>query len=110
MSEQEKILEEIEAEIQAAKGEPEDFEIEITDEPEKKPERPQGEPVEAADDQEPDYGPKVQKRISKLVSQRREAEIQAQQIQAQNAQLQKRLERLEQGSQQNAEQEFNSRY
>ena len=110
MSEQEKILEEIEAEIQAAKGEPEDFEIEITDEPEQKPERPQEEPVEAADDQEPDYGPKVQKRISKLVSQRREAEIQAQQIQAQNAQLQKRLERLEQGSQQNAEQEFNARY
>ena len=33
MSEQEKILEEIEAEIQAAKGEPEDFEIEITDDP-----------------------------------------------------------------------------
>ena len=110
MSEQEKILEEIEAEIQAAKGEPEDFEIEITDEPEQKPERPQEEPVEAADDQEPDYGPKVQKRISKLVSQRREAEIQAQQIQAQNAQLQKRLERLEQGSQQNAEQEFNAKY
>jgi len=111
MSEQEKILEEIEAEIEAAKGGNDgDFEIEITDDTQLKPERPQEEPVEAADDQEPDYGPKVQKRISKLVAQRREAEVQARQIQDQNAQLQKRLERLEQGSQQDAEQQFNAKY
>ena len=107
MSEQEKILEEIEAEIQAAKGEPEDFEIEITDDPVKEAKE---EAADVAEEQEPDYGPKVQKRISKLVSQRREAEIQARQIQEHNAQLQKRLERLEQGSQQNAEQEFNAKY
>ena len=106
MSEQEKILEEIEAEIQAAKGEPEDFEIEISDDPANEAKE------EAADvaEEEPEYGPKVQKRIQKLVGQRREAEIQARQIQEQNAQLQKRLERLEQGSQQSAEQQFNSRY
>ena len=111
MSEQEKILEEIEAEIEAAKGGNDgDFEIEITDDTQLKPEMPQDEPVEAADDQEPDYGPKVQKRISKLVAQRREAEVQARQIQDQNAQLQKRLERLEQGSQQDAEQQFNAKY
>jgi hypothetical protein len=106
MSEQEKILEEIEAEIKAAKGEPEDFEIEISDDPANEAKE------EAADvaEEEPEYGPKVQKRIQKLVGQRREAEIQARQIQEQNAQLQKRLERLEQGSQQSAEQQFNSRY
>ena len=106
MSEQEKILEEIEAEIQAAKGEPEDFEIEISDDPANEAKE------EAADvaEEEPEYGPKVQKRIQKLVGQRREAEIQARHIQEQNAQLQKRLERLEQGSQQSAEQQFNSRY
>ena len=34
-------------------------------------------------EQEPEYGPKVQKRIQKLVSQRREAEIQAKNIQEQ---------------------------
>ncbi len=106
MSEQEKILEEIEAEIKAAKGETEDFEIEISDDPVKEAKE---EAVDVAEE-EPDYGPKVQKRIQKLVSQRREAEIQAQQIQEQNAQLQKRLERLEQGSQQSAEQQFNDRY
>tara|TARA_R100000951_G_scaffold102455_1_gene94564 strand:- start:1377 stop:2300 length:924 start_codon:yes stop_codon:yes gene_type:complete len=106
MSEQDKIIEEIEAEIKAAKGEPEDFEIEISDDPANEAKE------EAADvaEEEPDYGPKVQKRIQKLVGQRREAEIQARQIQEQNAQLQKRLERLEQGSQQSAEQQFNSRY
>jgi hypothetical protein len=106
MSEQEKIMEEIESEIKAAKGETEDFEIEISDDPVKEAKE---EAVDVAEE-EPDYGPKVQKRIQKLVSQRREAEIQAQQIQEQNAQLQKRLERLEQGSQQSAEQQFNDRY
>ena len=106
MSDQDKIIEEIEAEIKAAKGEPEDFEIEISDDPANE------EKEEAADvaEEEPEYGPKVQKRIQKLVGQRRDAEIQARQIQEQNAQLQKRLERLEQGSQQSAEQQFNSRY
>jgi hypothetical protein len=106
MSEQEKIMEEIESEIKAAKGETEDFEIEISDDPVKEAKE---EAVDVAEE-EPDYGPKVQKRIQKLVSQRREAEIQARQIQEQNAQLQKRLERLEQGSQQSAEQQFNDRY
>jgi len=99
-------MEEIESEIKAAKGETEDFEIEISDDPVKEAKE---EAVDVAEE-EPDYGPKVQKRIQKLVSQRREAEIQARQIQEHNAQLQKRLERLEQGSQQNAEQEFNAKY
>ena len=101
------IMNEIEAEIKKAKGEVEDFEIEVIDDP---VQEAREEAADVADDQEPDYGPKVQKRIQKLVGQRREAEIQAREIQEQNAQLQKRLERLEQGSQQSAEDNFNQRY
>jgi len=101
------IMNEIEAEIKKAKGEVEDFEIEVIDDP---AQEAREEAADVADDQEPDYGPKVQKRIQKLVGQRREAEIQAREIQEQNAQLQKRLERLEQGSQQSAEDNFNQRY
>ena len=101
------IMNEIEAEIKKAKGEVEDFEIEVIDDPVQEAKE---EAVDVAEEQEPDYGPKVQKRIQKLVGQRREAEIQAREIQEQNAQLQKRLERLEQGSQQSAEENFNQRY
>ncbi len=109
MAEKEQILEEIEAEIQKAKGEPEEFEIEVVDEPVQEA-REEAKDVAEEAKQDDDYGPKVQKRIQKLVNQRREAEIQARQIQEQNAQLQKRLERLEHGSQQNAEKAFNQRY
>ena len=107
MAEKEQILEEIEAEIQRAKGETEEFEIELVDEP---AQEAREEAKDVSEEKEDEYGPKVQKRIQKLVSQRREAEIQAKEIQEQNAQLQKRLERLEQGSQKSAEQAFNDRY
>lgn len=109
MAEKEQILEEIEAEIQKAKGEPEEFEIEVVDEPVQEAKEEARDVAEEAK-QDDEYGPKVQKRIQKLVNQRREAEIQARQIQEQNAQLQKRLERLEHGSQQSAEKAFNQRY
>ena len=110
-----KVINEIEAEIKKAKGEVEDFEIEVIDDPvQEAKEEAKDVAEEKADkqepEQEPEYGPKVQKRIQKLVSQRREAEIQAKNIQEQNAQLQKRLERLEQGSQKSAEEMFNQRY
>jgi len=101
------IMNEIEAEIKKAKGEVDDFEIEIIEDP---VQEKREEAKDVAEEQGDDYGPKVQKRIQKLVTQRREAEIQAKNIQEQNAQLQKRLERLEQGSQQSAEQNFNQRY
>ena len=107
MAGKEEILEEIEAEIKKAKGETEEFEIELVDDPVQEAKE---EAKDVSEEKEDDYGPKVQKRIQKLVSQRREAEIQARQIQEQNAQLQKRLERLEHGSQQSAEQAFNQRY
>ena len=107
----EDVVNEIEEEIKKAKGQPEDFEIEITDDPVK-------EAVEEAKDvaeekkveEETEYGEKVQKRIKKLVDQRREAEIQTRQMQEQNDQLSKRLERLEQGSQRTAESNFQQRY
>ena len=102
------IMNEIEAEIKKAKGEVDDFEIEVIEDP---VEEAREEAVDVAEEtEEPDYGPKVQKRIQKLVGQRREAEIQAREIQEQNAQLQKRLERLEQGSQKSSEDLFNQRY
>jgi len=107
MAGKEEILEEIEAEIKKAKGETEEFEIELVDDPVQEAKE---EAKDVSEEKEDDYGPKVQKRIQKLVGQRREAEIQARQIQEQNAQLQKRLERLEQGSQQSAEKAFNQRY
>ena len=107
MAGKEEILEEIEAEIKKAKGETEEFEIELVEDPVQEAKE---EAKDVSEEKEDDYGPKVQKRIQKLVSQRREAEIQARQIQEQNAQLQKRLERLEHGSQQSAEQAFNQRY
>ena len=109
------VMKEIEDEIKRAKGSSDDFEIEVVEDPVQEAaeeakdvaeEKQQAQPEQEEDD----YGPKVQKRIQKLVSQRRDAEIQSRQIQEQNAQLQKRLERLEQGSQQSAEKAFNQRY
>jgi len=101
------VMKEIEEEIAKAQGNSDDFEIEVVDDP---VQEAQEEAKDVYEEQADDYGPKVQKRIQKLVTQRREAEIQAREIQEQNSQLTKRLERLEQGSQQNAEQNFNDRY
>jgi|TARA_R110000803_G_scaffold58302_2_gene116530 hypothetical protein len=98
----EDVIEEIEYEIKKSQGEQEEFQIEITDEPQDE--------VDEEPKKEPEYGEKVQKRIKKLVDQRREAEIQAREIQEQNAQLAARLERLEKGSQQNSQNAFNQRY
>ena len=111
--EKEEIEKEIESEIKKAKGEPEDFQIEITNDPaeeakdvaeEKKAEE------EQKPQEDPDYGQKVQKRISKLVQQRRAAELQARQMEEQNAQLSARLSRLEQGSEKSAQNAFKTRY
>ena len=101
------VMKEIEEEIAKAQGNSDDFEIEVVDDP---VQEAQEEAKDVSEEQADDYGPKVQKRIQKLVTQRREAEIQAREIQEQNSQLTKRLERLEKGSQQNAEQNFNDRY
>jgi len=86
----EDVVQEIEEEIKKAKGEPEDFEIEITEDP---AEEAKDVAEEKAAEQEDDYGPKVQKRIKKLVDQRREAELETRRIQEQNSQLEARLSR-----------------
>ena len=102
-------IQEIEDEIKKAQGQPEDFQIEITDDPIEEA-KDVAEEKAADENQEADYGPKVQKRIKKLVDQRRQAEIQTQQMQEQNSQLNARLARLEQGSVQSNEKAFNQRY
>ena len=79
------------AELRKADSE-EPLEIEIVEEPEQEA-APEAEP-----EQEADYGEKVQRRIKKLVDQRRAAELQARKNQEETAQLKARLERLEQGS------------
>jgi hypothetical protein len=99
-------LEIVEEEIKDAKRKAgdEDFEIEIVDE------APEPEEEVKEPEQEEEYGLKVQKRIKKITEQRREAELQASQLQEQNAQLAARLERLEKGSHQQAENAFHNRY
>ena len=107
MSEADGVIEEINEEIKKAQAEPEEFQIEITDDPQEEV----NDIVEEENKRDdPEYGEKVQKRIQKLVAQRREAEVQSRQIQEQNAQLAARLERLEKGSQQSSENAFNQRY
>ena len=107
--EKEEVIGEIEEEIKKAKADPQDFEIEITDDP-KEEAKDVAEGKEVKEQETPEYGEKVQKRIKKLVDQRREAELQARQMQEQNAQLEARLSRLEQGSQKSAENNFQKRY
>jgi hypothetical protein len=107
MSEADGVIEEINEEIKKAQAEPEEFQIEITDDPQEEVDDIVEEESKRDD---PEYGEKVQKRIQKLVAQRREAEVQSRQIQEQNAQLAARLERLEKGSQQSSENAFNQRY
>ena len=93
-------------------GSEEPLEIEIVEEPEQEPE-PEPE-KEAAPEPEADYGEKVQRRIKKLVDQRRAAELQARKNEEETAQLKARLERLEQGTatqaQTQAQNAFQSRY
>ena len=109
MSSQEAVLREIEDEINETKrkaGQEDELEIEITDESDSEEEQQSAK----QEDEEPEYGEKVQKRIKKLVDQRREAELQAKQFQDETAQLKARLERLEQGNAHAAENAFNKRY
>jgi len=109
MSDQEDVLKEIQDEINETKrkaGQTDELEIEITDESDSAEEQQSAK----QEDEEPEYGEKVQKRIKKLVDQRREAELQAKQFQDETAQLRARLERLEQGNAHAAENAFNKRY
>ena len=105
----EKAMADIQEEIKNTGGEANDFEIEVTqdDAVESKVEEKESKP-EKDDDQE--YSQRVERRIKKLVDQRREVELQANDLQEKNKQLEQRLARLEEGSQNQAESQFNERY
>jgi hypothetical protein len=107
----EKALEEIQKEIDSFKQD-EEFEIEVEEKAQEEVAEQPEEPEHSSEEQESEgeYSAKVQKRIKKLVDQRREAELEARSYQEQMAQLQSRLERLEQGNTHRAENEFNQRY
>ena len=96
-------IEQIEQEIIKAKEDPKDFEIEVSD-------QPQEEDKKVEEPKEDEYGQKVERRIKKLVDQRRQSELEAKTLQEKNSQLEARLARLEQGSEQTAQQAFNQKY
>ena len=108
--EKEEVINEIEEEIKKAKADPQDFEIEITDDPKEEAKDVAEEKKEVKKEEDPEYGEKVQKRIKKLVDQRREAELETRRMQEQNAQLEARLSRLEQGASKNTEKAFKEKY
>tara|TARA_R100001015_G_C4628882_1_gene189292 strand:+ start:1530 stop:2429 length:900 start_codon:yes stop_codon:yes gene_type:complete len=111
MQDQKEVIDEINDEIKKAQADPEEFQIEITEDPKEEAKDVAEEKQQAVEQQEKDdYGDKVQKRIKKLVDQRREAEEQTRLMQEQNAQLNARLSRLEQGSEKSAQNEFKTRY
>jgi len=121
---EEDVLAEIEQEIERTKkGKSGDFEIEVFDEkqeveepeslaPEEvEPEVEVKETKEAKDDKDdPEYSKKVQRRIKKLVEQRKLSEAKAFELEAENNAIKKRLEKLEEGSQSQAHTQFNQRY
>ena len=101
----------VEEEIKEAKRKAgqDDFEIEIVEE-EKPEEVVEAKEPEPEPEPDKDYGEKVQRRIKKLVDQRREAELRAEEQRQENAQLMARLERLEKGSEDRAQNEFHNRF
>ena len=108
---QEEVLAEIEKEIEKTKGQKDDdLEIEIAEDEAEEPQEEVAAKEKESDSEDSEYGAKVQNRIKKLVDQRRDAEVQTRQAQEQVAQLQARLERLEQGNTHRAENEFHQRY
>ena len=87
------------------------LEIEIVDDQSEEESEPQEKPKaaqEESDDKE--FSRRVQKRISTLVQQRKQAEAEAQQSRAEVSSLRSRLERLEHGSNQQAHNAFQQRY
>ena len=105
-TENKEAIEQIEQEIVKAKEDPNNFEIEVTDQPQEEDIKPK----KAEEPKEDEYGQKVERRIKKLVEQRRQTELEAKELQEKNSQLEARLARLEQGSEQTAQQAFNQKY
>tara|TARA_A100000172_G_scaffold81029_1_gene72495 strand:+ start:1001 stop:1870 length:870 start_codon:yes stop_codon:yes gene_type:complete len=98
--ENEKEQEELEVEIEETKTE----EPEIVEEPQ--PTKQEATPTE--DDEE--YSQRVQRRINKLVQQRKESDAKAEEKDQELTALKQRLERLEQGETVKAQKQFEDRY
>ena len=110
MSEEKEAIAEIEQEIEKTKVD-NGLEIEIVDD--KKPEEPVPEEKEAVKQEiseKEEYSQRVQRRINKLVDQRRETETELAEQQRVNKTLADRLSRLEVGSQNQAQNQFQKRY
>ena len=88
------------------------LEIELVDdkEPEESAEQQEAEQEAKDDAEDKEFSRRVQKRISTLVQQRKEAEAEAEQSRSELSSLKSRLERLEQGSNQQATAAFQDRY
>tara|TARA_R100001015_G_C4629760_1_gene190858 strand:+ start:335 stop:1240 length:906 start_codon:yes stop_codon:yes gene_type:complete len=89
------------------------LEIELVDdkEPEKSVEQEEKPEQEAKDDPEDkEFSRRVQKRISTLVQQRKQAEAEAEQSRSELDSLRSRLDKLEKGSDQQAQNQFQERY
>ena len=107
------VLDEINKEIEETKRKTagDEFEIEIAEEqPEEKIEAKKEEekPKEKISDE--DLSKRVQARINKITQQRRDAELETKRAQEETAQLKARLERLEKGSETQAQNEFHNKY
>jgi len=102
------VLDEINKEIEETKKKSgDDFEIEIAEE--------QTEQVESKEDSKEqvpdiDLSKRVQARINKITEQRRSAELETKRAQEETAQLKARLDRLEKGSETQAQNEFQNNY
>jgi hypothetical protein len=92
--------------------EQEELEVEIeepkNEEPEVVDEQPKQEATPKEEDE--DYSQRVQRRINKLVQQRKESDAKAEEKEQELNALKQRLERLEQGETQKAQKQFEDRY
>ncbi len=119
MSEEAKpVIEEIEKEIEDTKrrASGDNFEIEITEEPKEEVAEASEEEKKLSEEEEAkrQYGIAVQKKIDRITKERRHAENETRKLQESNAQLLKRLERLElenvQRNQKSAQTDFSQKY
>ena len=91
--------------------EQEELEVEIEDPKHEEPEVVDEQPKqEATPKEDEDYSQRVQRRINKLVQQRKESDAKAEEKEQELNALKQRLERLEQGETQKAQKQFEDRY
>jgi hypothetical protein len=86
------------------------FEIELEEEEVEEKQEPKEEEVTATSEKDEEFSKRVQKRISSLVQQRKQAEADADAARADASSLRSRIDRLETGSNQKAQEDFQTRY